>query len=352
MPDKTLWGKINSNELTFHSYGFNIGYNLLSTSLELPLSIGLGYIKNKFGFGKIGITTPSNPEPLTTTDSYDEFHALSLGIGVDYYVKLNLGVSLKSFESKIGGRLVNGNIEEYSSEGNMWDYGILMTLPISDLAYNSAYPLMIDEQIKLRPILNFSAGYSQNNIGDEIYFVDEAQKDPLTRTARLGYTIELGVKMKIEKTEINLINYSFSAEAEDVLIKAIDQENFTGHEYQSGIGDIKFTENLIHLEADEKVRLHRGHILRLFDTFTLTVGRISGRNYETSQKTDGIGFTTAGLFNLVGSLSNSKALKYIATHFTIEYFDANYEVFPPNSFLGIGTVNFDSVSLHFKGFEI
>ncbi len=40
--------------------------------------------------------------------------------------------------------------------------------------------------------LIFLLGYSKSNIGDEIYYIDPAQADPLPRMDRIGYGITAG----------------------------------------------------------------------------------------------------------------------------------------------------------------
>ena len=44
-----------------------------------------------------------------------------------------------------------------------------------------------------KPDFNFSVGYSKSNIGDEVYYIDPAQADPLPRMDRLGYGIINGI---------------------------------------------------------------------------------------------------------------------------------------------------------------
>ncbi|MCB0750634.1 MAG: hypothetical protein KDC52_04105, partial [Ignavibacteriae bacterium] len=113
MPSKTDWFFSSQNK--FKNYGFNLGYNLKSTKLDLPISVGLGYIHNRFDYGKEQIMTTQNPEGISEYESYDLFNCFSLGVGIDYFLKLNLGISLKSYESQLGGRIINGSVVEMSA---------------------------------------------------------------------------------------------------------------------------------------------------------------------------------------------------------------------------------------------
>ena len=67
---------------------------------------------------------------------------------------------------------------------------------------------------------------------------------------------------------------------------------------------------------------------------------------RTSIQTNGIGFSSDGLFRLIGLLSKNKTIDYITSHFKIEYFDTNMEIWKNTN------TNFDGISLHFRGFEI
>lgn len=344
MPDKTLWSTFwFNNNVNFNNYGINLGYNLKSTKLELPISIGIGFLHSKIDFGNRGITSEFGPEIIKEVESYDLFNSFSLGIGFDYYVKINFGISLKSFVSQIGGKVTNDQFTNFSIDGTMLDYGGLITLPIYELiTQDKKYQL--ENALAIKPISNFSIGYATANIGDEVEYVD-FQKDPLLRTARLGYTFELGFDLLLNKAKINFVNYSFTAEAQDILIKPNDQSN-SGIKYQSGLGDIDISNNLIKLKEDNKVIVHRGHIFKFFDTLILTSGRFAGRGYNSSRVTDGIGFTSKGLFNFMNALSNNNIIQFIAKHFVIEYFDANVEFFTNTP------TNFDALSIHFVGFEL
>lgn len=350
MPDKTIWMKnYQRKDVTFNNYGFNLGYNLRSTKLDLPISIGVGYLHNKFDYGEYYHTTEFSPEIIGESQSYDQFNSFSLGIGINYFIKFNIGVSLKSYESQLPiGPSTNNNLSIANIDGTMIDYGAMLILPISELLLNEI-KYQVDNSLGIKPFTNFSIGYSASNLGDEVYYVDESQKDPLYRTARLGYTFELGFDLLLRKTKINFINYSFSAEANDVLIEPRNEFN-NGINYQSGIGDIDISKNLIQLISNDKVIVHRGHIFKFFDTLILTSGRFAGRGYQSTMSTDGIGFTSKGLFKLLNSVSDNSTINYLTEHFEIEYFDSNYLI--GNMTFGFGTVNFDMVSIHFVGFEI
>jgi hypothetical protein len=349
MPDKTLWSIYGRKITTFHNYGLNIGYNLETTGINIPISVGLGFIHNKIDYGKYNYTTEFSPEVLGSINTYDILNSFSLGLGIDYYLKLNFGFSLKTYESVMGGPTSGNELIKFTADGTMIDYGILVTLPISELLNSDKLNIKLDRHTSLTPTTNLSFGLSKNNHGDEITYFDDAQKDPLSRTARLGYTFDFGLKLNLSEKSFNFIHYSFSAETQDLLINESDGDNTPIDKYQSGIGDINFSDNIISLKSNNKVLIHKGHIFKFFDTFIISTGSFSGRYYDMIQKTSGVGFSSKGIFKLLNPYLETDALKFITEHFVIEYFDTDYII--GNRTFGEGTINFDALSIHFVGFE-
>ena len=349
MPDKTIWADWGSKKITFHNFGLNLGYNFKSTEINLPISVGIGFNHNKIDYGKFNYTSEFSPEVLGSIDTYDIFNSFSLGVGIDYYLKLNFGFSLKTYESVLGAPLTFIENNNYTADGTMIDCGILVTIPISELLKTDKLDIQIDENTSLTPISNLSFGLSKNNIGDELIYFDEAQKDPLSRTARMGYTFDFGLKLNLSEKSFNFIHYSFSAEAQDLLINEPEGDITPTDKYQSGLGDINFADNIISLKSNNKVLVHKGHIFKFFDTFIISTGSFSGRYYDMIQKTSGVGFSSKGLFKLLNPYLETDALKYITEHFVIEYFDTDYII--GNRTFGQGTINFDALSIHFVGFE-
>ena len=332
MPSQTGWFSISERKPTFNNYGFNAGYNLKKSQFNLPITIGVGYIHNKFDYGSL---------PGDNDETYEKFNCFSIGVGVNYYFNLNFGFSLKSFSSQPFTGRFGAEIPTLHADGIIWDYGTLLTFPISSLFMNHV-KFSIDNNAQLKPIVNFTFGYSITNVGDEIYYIDKTQADPFSRTARLGYTFEIGTDIFLGDTKLNLFKYSFSAEANDILVERVSGKS----QYQSGLGDINISDHLINLKSDAKVTVHKGHIFKIFDSVIFTIGRFNGGGYFVTRETNGIGFTSKGVFNLLKSKIGTPAIKYFLTHFTINYFKSDVEFFKRYP------TKFDALSVNFKGFEI
>ena len=152
----------------------------------------------------------------------------------NYFLLFNLDLSVKSYDSQFNDLPV-GEINQTSKvSGTAFDFGTLIIAPVSNLLFeNVKYNL--DPNSYIKPKFDLSLGYSILNMGKKVVYVDQAQADPIPRTARLGYTLDFGIDLLTNQIKLNAFNYSFTAEAEDILINS-DEMGF--HSYQGMLGDI------------------------------------------------------------------------------------------------------------------
>jgi len=313
-PQKTEWMPKAVNKVSMNTFSVAAGYNFSSNNKTIPLSVGIGYYKNNVelkGFG----------------GDEDKFDCFSIGVGYEYYLNFNVGLSVKSFSSKMIDYSASAAHKTVEASGNAIDFGVMITAPISKLAFDNC-KMKIGEKIELKPNVDVTLGYAASNIGDEIFYVDQFQKDPLPRTARLGYTIDFSIDSKIYGTAIKALGYSFTAEAEDLLVKknmyisGIYDTSYSGTQYQGAMGDIKVGRNLIELKGDDDVAIHRGHMLKVFETVTFAFGRLNGSGYNNI-KTNAISISSDGLFKLLNACVDNKIVNYITSHCSVEYSSAN-----------------------------
>jgi len=323
-PSKVNW--LGFDGLTLSGIALNLGYNFKNL-VGIPLSIGFGF---------------SNPELNYTVfekpGGKDYYNAYSLGIGIDYFVQLNAGVTYKDITSILVDSRISEEPEYGRAEASTIDFGLLLDIPIIKLIDDKLSINIIDD-IPIKPSFNFSIGYSQSNIGDEVYYIDEAQSDPLPRTARLGYGISLGFDFLIDESPINVIKFDFSVDAEDILI----ERDMYGFEYQSGIGDIDISKNIIRIEGDDKVVTHSGYRIYLMETLAITNGKFSGRGFDMSS-TSGIEIRAKGLLKMLGKYSSNKTFEFIAKHFDLRYYRTTYS---PNNF----ETEMDGIALFISGLQ-
>ena len=169
----------------------------------------------------------------------------------------------------------------------------------------------------MSPYLNISFGYSQLNIGNDSYFAGLSLSDQLPRTARLGYAISTGINIKLNNSTIKAINYDFTVDADDELVET----NPYTHSYQEFLGDIKIGKNLIGLNSDDNVIVHKGHNVNLFETISFQIGRFDGRGYDI-YKSSGFGIQTRGLFALLKIATRNNIFNFIANHLDVQYYSS------------------------------
>ncbi len=331
-PQKTRWFKYFGLDLSFQTFGLTAGYNFKKNENSIPLSIGFGYIHNRLTFGEF-------VSQNSTSESYDEFDCFSIGTSYEYYLIFNLGFSIKPFKSHLGLSWEENTPIEAS--GTAFDFGALVIAPISKLFFNDI-EYNLDPNSYIKPKFDFSLGYSVLNIGKKIFYIDAAQADPIPRTARFGYTFDFGLDLFTNKYQLNTLDYSFTAEAEDILIRR-NLNNVS--EYQNIWGDINVGKNLIELKGSENVVVHQGHIFKLFETVVITSGRYYGNGYD-NPKTNGFGISSEGIFKLLSATIDNGVVNFINNHLVLQYYDTN--IFADSDF----ETNFKGIAVYFKNFGL
>ena len=102
----------------------------------------------------MNVWTDASGNTLGTFNSYETFHAFSVGSGIDYYLRFNLGLTVKYVNSElIPKKIVQVGAEYRGGDANIVaiDYGIQVIWPvISTIKY------MSDQlsSLKYKPFLN------------------------------------------------------------------------------------------------------------------------------------------------------------------------------------------------------
>ncbi len=289
LSNKVDW--LGAGRVFLNSYGINLGYNF---EKEMPVSVGVGFIHNNFDF------------QLNENDSFD---AISIGASLNYPVSFGIGISIKKFNSALD-NYPNGPAIHTETSGTAFDIGGIVNVPISKLLLASN-KINLNQTTFITPNLNLTLGYSLNNIGNKISYIDPAQADPIPRTARLGYTILIGSKLHFDDSEIDLMNYTFISETSDLLV----DENMN---YKSWLGDINIAKNLFQLKTESSAIVHKAHIFDFFETIKLSIGRFNGRGYY-NVKTSAFVLSTNGFFKLLSRKYESSVFNFIFSHLGIQY---------------------------------
>lgn len=341
LPNKTVWMP-RAFDISFQTFCATVGYNFGKDKDNIPLSIGLGYIHNKINSVQLlSMTYYPEFDFSSSNKGYDAFDCFSVGIGYDYYLQFNIGFSIKSFESIWDDSGMEPEIGTSKASGTTFDFGAMITTPVSKLFFDN-YKINLSQNSILKPKVDCTLGYSITNIGKKIFYIDPAQADPIPRTARLGYSCNIALELFNNWVKnLNVVDYSFTAEAEDILIK---NDNMGNPQYQKLFGDISIGKHLIELRGDQSVVVHRGHILRLFETIIIVSGRFDGHGYY-NRKSNGFGISSEGLFKLLNASVKNPVISYLVSHFKLEYYNTN-------TFVGSGLeTNFKGMAISFNGIE-
>jgi hypothetical protein len=314
-PGSVDW--FNLDLLKLNSQAVNIGYNFRKELNGFNLSAGAGFIYSKFS------SELSSFDNFNTYNSYDSYNAYGMGVAIDYGILFSIGITFKNVRSKLS-QPIFSSMQIPTATVNAIDYGVLLSIPVIKLIDDN-YSFQLSQNSKLIPVFNYNLGYSRLNIGDEIYYVDEAQKDPIPLTARLGHTLSFGFNYESDNLFIKLINYDLILEADDILI----DRNFdttiavSKTSYQGLLGDIDFGKHLIQLKGDDKVVVHKAHAINLAETITILTGSFIGRGYGYNPKTNGLVFSTRGLFKWLYSELETDLLRFLAEHIDLKYINAS-----------------------------
>ena len=155
-PSKVDWAPNSYLDMEFKGIALNAGYNFKEL-IGFPLSFGFGYSNPEFDYGELGGT--------------DYYNAYSFGLGVDYFVQLNIGYTIKDVTSILSDQFMGEEQVSVKAETTVNDFGILLNVPVIKLI-NEDLLLPIDGSLNGKPTFNFSLGYSKSNIGDELYYID------------------------------------------------------------------------------------------------------------------------------------------------------------------------------------
>jgi len=329
MPQKADWGIFKG--IKYYSFGGNIGVNLSDYTNGIPLTLGIGFIRNSMDYGKVYVTSSESPDGFYT-DAVDASNSIGIGIGLNYKIRFSLGITAKNYISDLGKRYINETPKQIEADGFAYDFGALIYAPISELLLND-YKICMDDFSYINPLIECSFGYSLLNVGGMVKYPYLEGEDPLPRNARLGYSINLGLDMNIRNVEMNFIKYGFTAEADDILVKRnleIVEDGISGMklgkysrpEYDNIFGKIGIGKHLFGLNHDNAIVVHKGHSFSFFETFTYNTGRHTGRGFP-NYKSNSSELSTIGISKLLDLLIANDVVDWITQHVVIEYYDIN-----------------------------
>lgn len=343
---KTQWlPQFALPDLTYDVTAVQGGVNLARTfELGVPLSIGAGYSRVNLNLGTFVVTSGSGPNGGARVSSWERSECFSLGAGIDYYVRLGIGVNFERIESNIAPVMTEEGQTTGKSNGTAVDLGVLLEVPVIDII-GKVQEKAVTWGWGLSPVANISVGYARQNQGNSISYLDAAMSDPLPRNAVVGLSTEIGLALHVGGQPWKVFAFTLAREAEDLLVVRHGDGTF---DYQSGLGDISFFKHVIQgkLDDDERPDLHKGWQLGFGDAVFVRGGtflespRYGNRHYTTL----GYGIRLGGFLRLLAAVAPEyqpgDVLSFITEHIDLAYDRAEYSTSGP-----LGSTVFNAVSI-------
>lgn len=227
IPSNVKWLPQLSDDMRFKTFSVSGGHSFLvlngDKQSKHKLSVGVAYSTLKLDYGDI-TRIDEQGNYLGTFNAYDNSANYSLGVGFEYYVRIGIGITYKSIESKLVA-LGGGTESGYSiAKGSAIDYGIMIEFPLSNITSLSSHD-KTNNGINLDLVPSLS--YVKANIGSDISYIDVAQADPLPKFSRTGFSI-IG---KVNRDSLSLFSIRFAYEIERSLYGHSKDKVFrTGYE--------------------------------------------------------------------------------------------------------------------------
>jgi hypothetical protein len=320
---KTDWipgGFFGNHSITVSA--LNAGINL-QDMLSLPFSagIGIGYSRTLFGFEAFSLYDSSGSQVggQMGNETYENY---SIGLGLEYVVRLGIGVNFKKISSRLSTFGLAPGPAEATATPSATDFGVLLNIPIVGIVskLSRTPPGAVSG---MKPFVDLSVGYVKSNIGEVVKYTDPTQGGPLPRTATLGLGVEAGISAMAGKTNWRMISLSLARQAEDILVTSHDDGTFT---YKGGVGDISIGENFFVGGVTGNVLVRTGLELGAAEFLYIRVGSVKGNFYDYS--TSGYSVCLGGLIRLLQYASPEIAgttwLAFIGDHFDLQYQSASY----------------------------
>lgn len=324
---------LNISDLWYRTFAITAGINLKKLFDITPeLSVGLGYSRIYLNLGEF-VVTRDDPTPLGTVDAYEMSDQYTIGLGINYWVKASAGITSKHILSSLAPFDVQGQGEKTRTTVNSYDYGLLLNVPfVGVLSQIRQEPIQILPY--LSPFFDFSVGLAKNNLGDKkVIYIDAAQADPLPRYARVGIGFDFGIVHNKEDLVWRPLSFKWTIEANDILVRHYPQvvdslgnvvrESYW--EYQDGLGDIIFFDEVISGNTNPETIKKKGWEFNFFEIISIRGGRFE-EDYRRGNRrfnTSGYGVRLAGFVKFLRAMDapigTDNVVGFILNHIDVRY---------------------------------
>lgn len=324
------------------SFAMQAGYDL-ERLINAPLRIGVGYYTLQNNNIQV-VRTQVQPISPTAQEYINPVHndailpllteveerssAYTLSLGVDFGVKIGVGITHKTITSVFQPLIFTGAAIERpiggrdNLEATAIDYGVAIHVPVIESLENlTGMTFAIADGLK--PDLNFALGYAVVNIGSDVAYNSQTTVDPLPRTASLGYAFNTGLLYEYNDIKFRLIDLDWTLEIHDLLVR----RNEFGFDYQAPLSDVKAIEHLLLGRASDKIERRVGWRIE-FGELVLFSGGHYTRDFGdgiVAPDTRGVTLRAKGLFKTAALVVQHDIIRFLYRHVDVRYTSAQYE---------------------------
>ncbi len=281
----------------------------------IDLNVGIGYMYTVLNLGK-NVYTNTSGDVLGTYNSSENYSAFSFGVGFEYLASFSFGYTYKDITSKLAPLISSIGM----ATGTAHDFGMMIELPLlKSHLENKDDAIYLDKKISL--FSNANLGYAVRNIGDFISYGGKGPGDPLPKTANLGVGFSIGIEQELEFTSIKLLEFKFAREAQDLLVAYNSKSD--NRNYQSGLGDIDFVDNIISGNPNDLVQVNRSFLINIAESVYLGFHKMKGPGYPQYVYNSSVVVSSRGLFKLFFNPEEDSSLNSFFAQVDIKYAQSN-----------------------------
>jgi hypothetical protein len=330
--------QFHRSDLWLRTYAVSAGINLKKLNENaLPLSFGIGHSRVYLNLGEFIQTSENGPDVVGSVHAYESSDQFSAGMNLDYWIRLSGGVTYKHIRSHLS--TFEAGIVEGGAD--LFDYGFLLDVPMADIVAKMTHTSFNFMQ-NVSPFFDLSIGISKSNLGQEsITYPGMLQGDPLPRYARAGIGLEVGAVVANGDLRWKPCSFKWTTESDDGLVGM-------NRQYQSGLGDIHFFDEVILGNTNRLTTKAKGWEVNLLEIVAIRGGRFEEdpMNGNRRLNTAGWGIQSAGLVKLLrvldAPIGTDGIAWFLLNHVNVRYNACDWTPDDPTSPLA-GT-NFNSVN--------
>ncbi|MBC8323957.1 MAG: hypothetical protein H8E70_10345, partial [Candidatus Marinimicrobia bacterium] len=240
--------------------------------------------------------------------------------------------------------LINPDTTSLKSSNIFYDYGTLISIPISSKYYSFIKNEEFKDDFELQIIPSF--GYSISNVGDGVKFdVLSSESDPSPRYLRTGIASSVTLSYK---SLWSIIEWKGGRSASDLLVKP-RYNNDDPIEYQSGFdNDIDFIRNVVLSKPDSSIQIYRGDEWTLFEIYSFRFGRENDITGKVNITSAGYGYNSTGLFKLLYFMLDEPMFKKLSEYIVIKY---DHSILDEGGWHPLSNTKFESFSVTFNNID-